>query len=120
MKQLTPEDEPALTQLDISTLIALADKPMHGYGIAEQVVADVGCGAYKVKPGTIYKVLNRLQDYGYVQECETKPGTASPFQRKQYDLTIAGASVLEVTCESRINQAKLGLHRLLLNRNTRC
>ena len=119
MKQLTPEDEPTLTQLDISTLIALADKPMHGYGIAERVAADIGCGSNKVTPGTIYKVLNRLEEYDYVQVCETRLGTSSPFQRKLFDLTIAGTSVLELACESQINQASLGLHRLMHNRTAR-
>jgi len=93
---------------------------MHGYGIAEQIIADFESETYKVKPGTIYKVLNRLEKYGYAHKCDTKPGTASPFQREVYELTIAGASVLEVTCASQINQASLGLHRLLIfNRNAR-
>ena len=121
MTHLTAEDSPALTQLDIATLIVLAEKPMHGYGIAGQIIVDMGDDAGKVKPGTVYKVLNRLEECGYVQECDTKPGTASPFQRKVYELTIAGTSVLEVTCASQVNQANLGLlrlhRRLNFNRN---
>lgn len=115
MKQVTPDDTPTLTQLDTSTLIALSKTPMHGYGIAQQINEDTGYG--NVRAASVYKALNRLKEYGYIQESDTKPGTASPFQRRIFDLTIAGSSMLELTCSEQINQGNLGLHRLLPNRN---
>jgi len=90
---------------------------MHGYGIAVQINIDTGYS--HIQASSVYKTLNRLREYGYVQECDIKPGTASPFQRKIFDLTIAGTSVLELACSEQINQANLGLHRLLFNRNAR-
>lgn len=73
--------------LEVCVLRAIADGPTYGYAIAERLAA-AGLGA--VKGGTLYPLLNRLENAGLV-ETRWQAGDGGP-GRKYYRLTDAGVA----------------------------
>lgn len=71
--------------LGLAVLGVLDDAPAHGYAVAQRL-AERGLG--DVRGGTLYPLLGRLQDAGWV-EGEWEPGSAGP-GRKVFRLTPAG------------------------------
>ena len=67
----------------------LADGPTYGYEIAGRL-SDAGLGT--VKGGTLYPLLGRFEDAGWV-EIEWRPGDGGP-GRKYFSLTPAGYAAL--------------------------
>ena len=47
-------------------LAVLREAPLHGYGIVQEVAARSG-GRIQVRPGNLYRVLDRLLDRGLVE-----------------------------------------------------
>ena len=66
----------------VAILAILAEQPMHGYQIIQQIEERSG-GAWKPSPGSVYPTLQLLTDEGIV-EVEEEGG------RKTYSLTEAG------------------------------
>lgn len=64
-KPLLPERPmaPAVFQI----LIALADQPLHGYGIMLDI-ADRSDGRVKLSPGTLYGSIKQLVEEGLIEE----------------------------------------------------
>jgi DNA-binding PadR family transcriptional regulator len=56
-----------LTPAVFHILLALADGPLHGYGIMQAVEATAG-GDPPMGPGTIYGSLQRMEEAGLVRE----------------------------------------------------
>lgn len=73
-------------------LIALADSPAHGLGIAE-TVSRFTDGAVLLGPGTLYRVLKDLNSEGLIHRAE--PPEAENPHRKYYEITEAGRLQLE-------------------------
>ncbi|MER6694995.1 PadR family transcriptional regulator [Streptomyces minutiscleroticus] len=72
-------------------LTALADTPRHGYGILQEVTA-LSEGRVRMRTGTLYGALDRLQGQGLIQveREEVVDGRA----RRFYRLTPSGRSAL--------------------------
>lgn len=68
-------------------MLALADGAMHGYAIILEVRARTG-GLERLTASTLYAVLKRLLDAGYIEEVAPDAG-ADP-RRRRYALTPAG------------------------------
>ena len=60
-------DPAPLTPAVFHVLLALAEGPLHGYGIMKQMEESSGRAA---GPGTVYGSIRRLVDVGWVQEEE--------------------------------------------------
>lgn len=71
--------------LGVCVLRVLEDGPTYGYAIAGRL-QEAGLGA--VKGGTLYPLLGRLEEAGWV-EVEWRPGQGGP-GRKFYALTASG------------------------------
>lgn len=71
--------------LDVCTLRILLDGPTYGYAIAARL-AEAGLGT--IKGGTLYPLLGRLEEAGYV-DVDWRAGEGGP-GRKFYQLTAAG------------------------------
>lgn len=75
--------------LDLAVLGCVLNGPLHGYGIAVQL-AERGFG--RLKGGSLYPVLSRLEDAGYLQarweQADTGPA------RRDYSITHAGREYL--------------------------
>ena len=73
--------------LGVCVLRILADGPTYGYEVAARLAA---AGLGTVKGGTLYPLLGRFEDAGWV-EIEWRPGEGGP-GRKYYALTPSGRS----------------------------
>ncbi|MCK0112372.1 PadR family transcriptional regulator [Ornithinimicrobium sp. F0845] len=76
--------------LSVCTLRILRDGPTYGYAIASRLT-EAGLGS--VKGGTLYPLLGRLEEAGWV-EVEWRPGEGGP-GRKFYALTAEGLAEAE-------------------------
>ncbi len=75
--------------LDLAVLGSLTQGPRHGYAIAQELAAR-GFGV--LKGGSLYPVLNRLEEAGSVEAAWVE-GTGGPGKR-EYRLTAAGRARL--------------------------
>ena len=75
---------PAVFQI----LIALADRPLHGYGIMLDI-AERSAGKVKLSPGTLYGSIKQMLEDGLIEEIAgpTAPGDE---RRRYYRLTRDG------------------------------
>ncbi len=102
---MTPLTEPAFL-----ILTALAEQPLHGYGMIEDVKR-ISEGAVTLHAGTLYTVIDRLSRDGLV-EIEREEIVQSRL-RRYYRLTGAGAERL--ASES----ARLARHAAVANERLR-
>jgi DNA-binding PadR family transcriptional regulator len=77
-------------------LTALAAQPLHGYAIA-QSVAELSGGEVKLRSGTLYGALDRLDQQGLVAVDREEPVDGR--LRRYYRLSDAGASALAEQAE---------------------
>jgi DNA-binding PadR family transcriptional regulator len=85
-KPLLPERPiaPAVFQI----LIALADQPLHGYGIMLDIAERSG-GKVKLSPGTLYGSIKQMLEDGWIEEVAGRPGVDEE-RRRYYRLTRDG------------------------------
>ncbi len=69
-------------------LEALSLKPMSGSELTDEIAGQSG-GFWKPSPGSIYPLLNMLQDHAYIKELPAEDGL------KRYELTESGRSLLD-------------------------
>jgi len=86
--------------LELVLLRVLSDHPTHGYDLVGQL-GERSNGEFRMKDGTLYPVLYRLEDAGLITpewdqpEAETSSGRGRGVPRKIYRLTDAGRDRLE-------------------------
>jgi len=69
-------------------LIALADQPLHGYGIMLDIAERSG-GKLKLSPGTLYGSIKQMLEDGWIEEVAVRHG-ADDERRRYYRLTREG------------------------------
>jgi DNA-binding PadR family transcriptional regulator len=86
-KPLRPERPmaPAVFQI----LIALADQPLHGYGIMLDI-AQRSDGKVKLSPGTLYGSIKQMLEDGLIEEVAGRPTVDADERRRYYRLTRDG------------------------------
>lgn len=90
-------------------LSALAEGPMHGYGVIQEVEA-LSEGRVSLRPGTLYGALDRLSEQGLVvQEGEE---VVEGRLRRYYRLTDPGAELLAAEIKRMTGNAKAAAARL--------
>mgnify|MGYP001598696145 CR=1 FL=1 len=77
--------------LDMVVLAALAARPAHGYGIIQEI-RDRSGGAFDLPEGTIYPVLHRLEEAGFLASRWTDGKGRR--KRRVYSLTKRGSRAL--------------------------
>lgn len=96
MKQPNPRREGLpLSALDLQVLLVLTRKDLYGYAIMKEV-EDESDGLLSPEIGSLYRVLGRLMDMGWVEEAPPPPGALEGGRgkpRKYYRITDAGLSV---------------------------
>lgn len=79
--------------LAVMLLAALADGPAHGFDLLKRLEA-AGCGALRLKEGSVYPALYRLERSGLVRAAwETDDSRKGP-RRRIYTLTRKGRTQL--------------------------
>ena len=84
-----------LTPRVYHVLLALAEGPLHGYGVI-LAVQDLTEGVIAMRTGTLYVLVRRLLDQQLIEECDDRPRAHEDDERRRYDrLTDLGRTVLE-------------------------
>jgi DNA-binding PadR family transcriptional regulator len=82
-----------LTPLGISALSLLAEEPMHPYEMYQLLMARHEDRLVKVRPGTLYHAVGRLEERGLVETAGTDREGNRP-ERTTYRITPAGREAL--------------------------
>jgi DNA-binding PadR family transcriptional regulator len=101
-----PDDEPVqpvkldgwsmayqLTSLGISVLALLRERPMHGSEMFQTLVQRDADRIVKVRPGSLYHVVDRLTEEKLIRRAATARDGKRP-ERAIYEITDAGAEAL--------------------------
>jgi PadR family transcriptional regulator, regulatory protein PadR len=78
-----------VTQIELLILTALSLEPAHGYALALRV-AELSGGRIEVRPGNLYRVLDRLVRRGWAREAAETGSGAGDDRRRTFVLTPAG------------------------------
>lgn len=84
---LLPLSEPVF-----QILLALVERPRHGYGIMQEVEERTG-GRVRLGPGTLYGAIKRLSGKGVLAEEAGAPESGDDERRRYYRLTAFGREV---------------------------
>ena len=90
-------------------LTALAEQPMHGYGVIQQVAA-LSEGRVTLRPGTLYGALDRLVEQGHV--AADREEIVDGRLRRYYRLTDSGAQLLAGEAHRMASNAEVAVARL--------
>jgi DNA-binding PadR family transcriptional regulator len=84
-----------LTPRVYHVLLALADGPLHGYGVI-LAVQDLTKGLIVMRTGTLYVLLRRLLNQRLIEASTDRPGADEDDERRRYyRLSELGRAVLE-------------------------
>lgn len=75
-------------------LLSLAGQELHGYAIMREVEMQ-SAGSVKLGPGTLYGVLQRMLEDGWIKELDPPLGEASGERRRSYRITPEGRRFLK-------------------------
>ena len=92
---MRPEDHLPLKSDVLLILLALADRPLHGYAIIRDVEAR-SAGRVRLQTGALYRTLRRLLQEGFITERPAPRGADSSDERRRYyEPTRFGRAVLD-------------------------
>jgi DNA-binding PadR family transcriptional regulator len=106
----------SLTPAEFQVLVALADGEKHGYAIGKEVAARTD-GQVQLRAATLYTVIKRLLENGFIDESAARPDPDSDDERRRYyRLTPRGrkaaeAEALRLEATARQARAKLRLRK---------
>lgn len=89
------EDHLPLTTLAFHILLALADGRRHGYGIILDIEERTE-GAMRLRSGTLYTALQRLQNDGLLEESKSPGSARDDPRRRYYQITPLGRRVAKL------------------------
>jgi DNA-binding PadR family transcriptional regulator len=92
-----------VTSLGISVLALLRERPMHGYEMFQTLTARHADRMLKVRPGSLYHVVNRLTEEKLIRQTGTARN-GNRAERTTYELTDAGVDALS----SRLRESPAG------------
>lgn len=105
------EDLP-LTDLAFNIMVSLTDEELHGYALVKRLRALEG--RQKLRTGTVYAALARLQDQGWVEE-GAEPGDQDDARRRYYRLTPDGLAVARAEAARLADVLALARRKALLD-----
>ena len=130
-----PEEHVPLTWLAYLILLALGDRPLHGYGIIKEVENRTD-GATRIEAGTLYAAIKRLRDRGLLRPAAANgspAGASTPegadgadiepaagrSRRRDYELTGLGRDVLALESERLAGLVEVAREKRILPADTR-
>jgi DNA-binding PadR family transcriptional regulator len=87
-----PAHDAPLTPAAFHVLVALAGGDLHGYAILKEVEERTG-GEVRLSTGTLYGLVRRFLEDGWIAESPRRPGQGEDPRRRTYRLTPAGRAV---------------------------
>lgn len=91
MSILDPSTQP-LKPAELFVLAVLRSGPLHGYGLVQEVAAR-SRGRIRIRPGNLYRVLDRMLDRGLIEPYER--AHAGDERRTYYRITARGSRVAQ-------------------------
>jgi DNA-binding PadR family transcriptional regulator len=107
-----------VTKEAFHVLLALADSDRHGYGIIQDVSAATG-GALALRTGTLYNILKRLLEEGWIAESDARPARDDDERRRYYRLTPQGRRELQAEAQRLEQVVDLARARRMLPKSAR-
>jgi DNA-binding PadR family transcriptional regulator len=110
------EQPTPLTPFEFQVLVALADGEKHGYAIGKEVASRTD-GVVQLRAATLYTVIKRLLENGFIDESAARPEPdADDERRRYYRLTPRGrkaaeAEAMRLETTARQARAKLRLRK---------
>jgi DNA-binding PadR family transcriptional regulator len=86
-------NSPVMSDPVLHILLALSDRPRHGYGIIMEIEERTG-GTVRLGTGTLYTALKRLRRDGLIAETDNPRDAQSGRKRRTYELTKPGRAAL--------------------------
>ena len=83
---------PPLKPAELFVLAVLRSEPLHGYGLVQEVAAR-SRGRIRIRPGNLYRVLDRMLDRGLIERYERE--SAADDRRSYYRITQLGRRVAQ-------------------------
>ena len=106
-----PRKRPSLSPAAFSILLALKDGEKHGYAILREV-SQQSEGAHKLLPGTLYNLLKRMLEDGWVEELDERPDPLLDDERRRYyRLTGTGEKIAGLEAERLAKLVRLARQR---------
>jgi DNA-binding PadR family transcriptional regulator len=103
-----------LSTAAFSILLALKGGEKHGYAILREV-SQQSEGTQKLLPGTLYNLLKRMLEDGWVEELEERPDPHLDDERRRYyRLTGMGERIAVLEAQRLAAQVRTALQRGLL------
>lgn len=90
-----------LSEATYYIMLALAEQPLHGYGVMQKVDMLTG-GTIALGPGTLYGVFSSLEKAGLIEKVNEAD------RRKVYALTLQGKAVLQAQIKRLELMTRLG------------
>ena len=101
-----------ITPAEFQVLVSLADGEKHGYAIGKEVVSRTN-GQVELRVATLYTVIKRLLENGFIDESAARPDPALDDERRRYyRLTMRGRKAAEeeaLRMETTVKQARAKL-----------
>lgn len=72
-----------LSSAAVSILLSLKDGDKHGYAILREV-GELSGGELRLLPGTLYNLLKRMLEDGWIVELDERPDPALDDERRRY------------------------------------
>lgn len=113
MTDFDPAPYLPLTPVAFEVLVSLVEAPRHGYAIMQEIE---GRGALRIRPGTLYRAINRLLTTGMIQEEEGRHEPDDDQRRRYYGLTKRGRMVTVAEAERLAAQVATARAKQLLGR----
>jgi DNA-binding PadR family transcriptional regulator len=101
---------PSLQEPTFFILAVLAREQAHGYRLL-QAIEDLSDGRVRLRAGTLYGALDRLERDGYIELDGVESGGGPP--RRSYRITPAGRRLLEAEVSRMEANATIGRAQLL-------
>jgi len=79
--------------IEILILSLLSREKMYGYQLLQELDSR-SSGVFRMKEGTLYPVLYRLEDSGYIESCWEQENERRSVPRKYYRITEEGLNAL--------------------------
>jgi DNA-binding PadR family transcriptional regulator len=88
-----------LTPAVFHVLLSLADGEKHGYVISKEIARRTG-DEVRLSAGTLYGIIKRLLEDGFIEESENRPDFSLDDERRRYyRLTKLGSALAEAEAE---------------------
>jgi DNA-binding PadR family transcriptional regulator len=115
MSDTTQKPELPLNPRDFLILMALAENPLHGYGLLKEVEI-LSEGQVRFDPANLYRTLKKMIKQDLVSELESAPENVdAPKRRKYYQVTETGSRVIGAEASRLARLAELAKARHLVN-----